>query len=325
MCCSFGQAVFRTLSHRSRIKKRNFSPESRKASAFQSVSETMSPSTIVVIGSLNTDLVTITNRIPDPGETLEAKGYSEHYGGKGANTSIAAHRLSHYKPGRTPVTKPEAGISPHEDMTVRMIGRVGADDRGRSLIENLKANGVDASGVEEVSGVMTGVCVAIVESQESNSTAGENRLLFHAGANHSLKPENFKRVQDFGRVKPNLIILQLEIPTKTVVQILDCAHKNGVDTLLNPSPADYLLTDVYRTVTHLVLNETEAAQLRARPTDNLGDEQGWANIAANFIELGVQNVVITLGAKGAYFKNRHDQGHIQAQPDIKVKDTTGAG
>ena len=274
----------------------------------------MPPPTIVIVGALNTDLVTVTDRVPDVGETLVAKHYSEHFGGKGANTSIAAYRLSHNKSGA-------------RNARIRMIGRVGDDARGPPLIENLTKKGVDASGVQKVGGKMTGVCIALVESESGHSGEGENRLLIHAGANHSLKPTEFKRWENFGvSSKPDLLISQLEIPRDTVTQVLDTASKNRIETLLNPSPVDWLPSDIYKTVGHLVVNETEAKALRLRSTDELDDEKSWASAAEDFIEMGVKNVVITLGSQGAYYStSRGVRGHVQAEPNVKVRDTTGAG
>lgn len=287
----------------------------------------MPHSTIVIVGALNTDLVTIMDRVPDVGETLLAKHYSEHFGGKGANTSIAAYRLSHNKSGARNVSRYGSSISPLEDIRISMIGRVGDDARGPPLIDNLKDNGVDASGVQQVRGEMTGICIALVESESGHSGVGENRLLIHAGANHSLKAAEFKSWENFGgSSKPDLLISQLEIPRDTVTQILDTASKNGIETLLNPSPVDWLPSDIYKTVAHLVVNQMEANALKIRPTNGLDDEKRWASVAEDFIEMGVENVVITLGAKGAYYSTRlGDRNHVQAEPNVKVKDTTGAG
>lgn len=287
----------------------------------------MPPSTIVIVGALNTDLVTVTDRVPDVGETLVAKHYSEHFGGKGANTSIAAYRLSHNKSGARNVTSYGGNISPLEDIRIRMIGRVGDDARGPPLIENLRKNGVDVSGVQKVRGEMTGVCIALVESESGDSGVGENRLLIHAGANYSLKPAEFKKWESFGSSsKPDLLISQLEIPRETVAQILDTASKNGIETLLNPSPVDWLPSDIYKRVAHLVVNETEANALKIRSTDGLEDEKRWASVAEDFIDMGVKNVVITLGANGAYYSTSlGDRDHVPAEPNVRVQDTTGAG
>ena len=287
----------------------------------------MPPSTIVIVGALNTDLVTVTDRVPDVGETLVAKHYSEHFGGKGANTSIAAYRLSHNKPGARNISSYGDSISPIEDIRIRMIGRVGDDARGRPLIDNLKKNGVDASGVQKIGGEMTGVCIALVESESGDSGVGANRLLIHAGANHSFKAAEFKRWESFGgSSKPDLLISQLEIPRDVVTQILETASRSGIETLLNPSPVDWLPSEIYETVAHVVVNETEAKTLRLRRTEWLDDEKSWARAAEDFITMGAKNVVITLGAKGAYYSTSlGGRGHVRAEPNIKVKDTTGAG
>ena len=258
----------------------------------------MSSALITVIGSLNKDLITRTSRVPDAGETLTANSFSTGSGGKGANQAVACARLSRHD------------AKAKGDVQVRMIGCVGFDSFGQELIEGLKNDGVDTSGVEYLDGVMTGVSVIIVEED-----TGENRIMFSPGANYGLTPERFI---DLPAPLPDLIVLQMEIPLETILQVLEIARKHAIDVLLNPAPALELPDAAYHAITHLVLNETEAALLsRTSGSD-------WDRVAENFLSKGVNNVIITLGSEGAFFATSESSGRISGE-NVKAVDTTGAG
>lgn len=258
----------------------------------------MASATITVIGSLNKDLVTRLTRIPSAGETITANSFSTGSGGKGANQAVACARLSKYD------TRSKA------DVHVRMIGCVGFDSFGQELIDGLNNDGVDTTGVELLEGEITGVSVIVVEED-----TGENRIMFSPGANYSLTPERFIELP---LPTPDLIVLQMEIPLETVLQVLEIARKHAVDVLLNPAPALELPQAAYQAITHLVLNETEAALLsQSSSTD-------WGSIATKFRSDGVKNVVITLGAEGAFFATSEQSGRVSADK-VQVVDTTGAG
>ena len=276
----------------------------------------MSLKTITIIGSLNTDLVTTTPRVPTGGETLTATSFSTGSGGKGANQAVACARLSRPNPGRSR----ESPDVPEPNITVKMIGAVGDDEFGPKLIEGLKDDGVKTDGVRLVGGEKTGVAVIIVEQD-----SGENRIMLNPGANHTLKPEHFMTKESLGIPLPDLIILQLEIPLPTVLQILKTAKEARVEVLLNPAPAISLPDEVYGSITHLIVNESEAAILTAMDVHNI-EAEGWRNVADKFFAKGVKNVVITLGAKGAFFATQGQQGqYTKAEKVEKVVDTTAAG
>ena len=253
---------------------------------------------ITVIGSLNKDLVTRTARIPSAGETITANSFTTGSGGKGANQAIACSRLSKQHAHST------------GDVRVRMIGCVGFDTFGQELIQGLKDDGVDTKGVESLEEEITGVSTIIVEED-----TGENRILFSPGANYALTPERFIELP---LPVPDLIVLQMEIPLETILQVLEIARKHAVDVLLNPAPALDLPQAAYQAITHLVLNESEAALLSQSP----GSE--WEGIAKHFLALGVNNVIITLGTDGAFFATKEQSGRVPADR-VKVVDTTGAG
>lgn len=258
----------------------------------------MAATRITVIGSLNKDLITRTSRVPNPGETITANSFSTGSGGKGANQAVACARLSRHD------------ARAKGDVEVRMIGCVGLDSFGQDLIQGLNADKIDTSGVDQLEKETTGVSVIAVEED-----TGENRIMFTPGANYSLTPERFI---DLPMPTPDLILLQMEIPLETILQILEISRKHAVDVMLNPSPAIELPDAAYSAITHLVVNETEAAIMSQR------SEPDWEKIAKHFHDLGVQNVVITLGVEGAFFSTRDERQRVPAEK-VKVVDTTGAG
>jgi ribokinase len=272
----------------------------------------MSLKTLTIIGSLNTDLVTITPRVPSGGETLTASSFSTGPGGKGANQAVACARLSRPNPASDP--------SPKLDVTVKMIGAVGSDEFGPALVSGLKNSFIDTDGVRTVKG-STGVAVILVESG-----SGENRILLSPGANGSLQPTDFTSSSSLGTPLPDLLIMQLEIPLPTVLQILETAQKAGVQVLLNPAPAVPLPISAYSAITHLIVNETEAAILTDRSVAEVEAEGfAWGVVTDELLQRGAKNVVVTLGSKGAFWASKTSSGFVPAEKVRKVVDTTAAG
>ncbi|KAI9834526.1 MAG: hypothetical protein M1819_002902 [Sarea resinae] len=260
---------------------------------------------ITVVGSLNADLVTRCSRLPNGGETLTALDFSTGSGGKGANQAVACARLSRPRHSKG-----------QPDVVVRMVGAVGDDVFGRDLVAGLTKDGIDVSDVRVLESQKTGNAVIIVEEG-----TGENRILLSPNANHSW-PETFA---GFSEPLPAVVVLQLEIPLQTVLSCIRVAKEKGVQVLLNPAPAVELPKDIYKDITHLILNETEAALLAGAKVEDLADGYWIPSVAERFLALGVENVVITLGAKGAYFSAKGGyEGHIPAE-EVKVIDTTAAG
>jgi ribokinase len=167
---------------------------------------------ITVIGSLNVDMVTVTSRIPEGGETILAKSFSSGWGGKGANQAVAAARLS------------EKGESSTSTL-VRMIGAVGDDAFGSAMLESLQDDGIDITGIRTVPGVSTGAATVLVEER-----SGENRILVTPGANATLKwNEDLVGTQGYGDVA----IFQLETPMKVVLAHTAKAHAAGTQVSLH--------------------------------------------------------------------------------------------
>ena len=257
---------------------------------------------INVIGSLNKDLVTRTSRIPSAGETLTATSFNTGSGGKGANQAVACARLSRNKVRSEPVYA-----------NVAMIGVVGDDSFGQDLQCELSQNCVDVSKVQVKKGEKTGVAVIVVEE-----SSGENRILVVPNANSIMGPEYFDSLP---APIPDLIILQLEIPLNTVLRVLQLAKEKNVDVLLNPSPVTELPSEVYKGLTHLILNEEESKELLRRRGESSVLERGEI-----FLEMGVKNVVITMGSRGSYaFTSTEPPFGTPAMKGLNVIDTTAAG
>ncbi|KAL8752825.1 MAG: hypothetical protein Q9184_005614 [Pyrenodesmia sp. 2 TL-2023] len=265
------------------------------------------------------------DRLADDGETVVASAFSMAPGGKGSNSAVAVHRLTRSNPKTSQLLVDDATEEKDADRTddvhVRMVGAVGADQFGLPLKENLEACGVNVDGVRVVEGEKTAISNILVEAD-----SGANRIMQYPGVSHSFTASDFMTVESLGGgVKPDLIICQLELHRAAIEQAIETAGREGVDVLLNPSPAFGLIPDIYRYVTHLVMNETETVLLSEIEPDDIVHRTGRTRVAEHFLTLGVKNVVITLGAKGAYFATEGTSGDVEAEQNLKVVDTSGAG
>jgi ribokinase len=246
---------------------------------------------IVVVGSINIDLVANADRIPVAGETLTGSGFHIHHGGKGANQAVAAARLGY---------------------PVRMIGRVGDDAFGEQLRNGLHEAGVDTSAVA-VSQGSSGVAVILV------AASGENSIVVIPGANAQVLPAdldiNIESIRSAG-----IVLAQLEIPLETVVHLARLCEREGVPLMLDPAPARDLPTELLSRVTWFTPNETEAAAY----TDTQPGAENTA-IARELMEKGIAGVVLKLGARGAYLAARESQAHSIPPFPVKAIDTTAGG
>ena len=272
---------------------------------------------ITVIGSLMVDHIFFINRLPDIGETYPADRYQKAPGGKGANAAIATYRTCH--------TNPRSETSPNAakdfEINVRMVGAVGKDAEGQFMLEALRKNQVNSDDVKEIADINTGMMFVMVEKINDSM---DNRLISTTGANAALKPEAFANKSDLcNGTQPDLIITQLELELGTIERILETAGKAEIPILLNAAPAITILSDLCRNITHLVVNETEAAILSGREVKEVSRET-WGEIAQEFLRDGVENVVITLGAEGAFYANSETSGLVHAFK-IDPVDPTGAG
>ncbi|KAL9116954.1 MAG: hypothetical protein Q9187_006514 [Circinaria calcarea] len=280
-----------------------------------------SPSRILIIGSLNTDLTTLTPRLPRAGETLTATSFRTGCGGKGANQAVACARASRRRPPPPADPRNVSNSSSHDsddvNVQVSMVGAVGSDTYGTQLLNELSGNGIDVSGISVHENVPTGVAVIIVES-----STGENRILVIPGANALVTFDNLVPPL------PELVVLQLEIPLQIVLAVMRAARQQGVDVLLNPAPAVELPVEALQGLGHLVMNESEASILSGGVPDSEEADSDMALQSAlrKFSDLAVQQTIITLGAEGvAYSTGQGSFARLAAEEVDKVIDTTAAG
>jgi ribokinase len=248
----------------------------------------MSPE-IVVVGSLNLDIVVPVPEHPAPGDTVLGGDYRRHCGGKGANQAVAAARL-----GRS----------------VDMIGCVGDDEPGRTLTSALAGDGVRVDGVRVGPESPTGLALITVDP------AGENAIVVSPGANAQLSVKDVSEAS--ARIaEAGVVLLQLEVPIDTVTRAAEIAA--GV-VILNPAPAQALPAALLSSVDLLVPNRGELAVLAGRDE---GKELDEVISAARALD-GPSAVVVTLGAEGAVLITADDALHVPAF-DVEPVDTTGAG
>jgi ribokinase len=261
----------------------------------------MAKSKILVVGSLNMDQVVRVPRIPALGETLLGAGSLKLVpGGKGANQAVAMSRLG---------------------APVAMAGRVGSDPFGERLLSSLQTDNVDTD-------------LIVVDQEEASGVAfifltpdGNNAIVVAAGANMRVgKDQVHTSTITKAIAQARALVLQLEIPSETVVLLIAAAHNAGVPVVLNLAPGHPLARDVLRQVETLIVNETEASLLSGQRVDNLEE----ARIVATVLhEQGIPRVVITLGSQGALLATGDEAGKTriiyQPAPAVQVIDTTAAG
>jgi ribokinase len=248
---------------------------------------------IAVVGSVNTDLTTVTNSVPRSGETIFGSGFHLGFGGKGANQAVAARLCG---------------------ADVLMVAKVGDDIFGKAMAANLASYGIDTAHVGVVNGVSSGVAVILVEP------TGQNRIVVVKGANDRLGPADVDAAAaDLRGV--DAIILQFEIPLDTVYHTIDFARTHDILCIVNPAPA--LPADIgsLADADYFIPNETEAERTAGLPVHSIGDAE---ICAAALIQKGLRRVVITLGERGSLVAT---SGGAELIAPFKVTpvDTTGAG
>ncbi|OAI71876.1 ribokinase, partial [Ralstonia solanacearum] len=249
---------------------------------------------VLVVGSLNMDLVIRTPCLPQPGQTVSAPALETIPGGKGANQAVAAARLG---------------------SRVAMLGCVGDDPHGTALREGLRREGVETAMVTAHAGAPTGIaCVTVADS-------GQNTIVIVAGANRLLTPAMIDAQQAaFERAK--VIVCQLESPPDAVERALRLGQRLGKTVILNPAPAaGPLPTPWLAACDYLIPNETEAALLTARPVDS---PEAALDAAADLHAQGARHVIITLGARGIAYVDATSRLLMPAYP-ARAIDATAAG
>lgn len=250
-------------------------------------------SKIVVIGSSNTDLVVNTDRAPEGGETVLGNGFVVNHGGKGANQAVAVSRIGG---------------------TVSFISKVGNDTFGSQMRRHYEDEGMDVSYVLVDALAPSGVALIIVDGK------AENRIVVAPGANGNLREEDIDKAR-LAVEKSEFVLLQLEIPMTTVEYAARMAASLGKKVIVNPAPACPLSEELLRDVYLITPNETEAGILTGI---TIVDNDSAIKAAEALLGLGVQNVVITLGEKGALVYNAEVSMFVPAY-QVKAVDTTAAG
>ena len=250
--------------------------------------------TIVVFGSINLDLVVEVPHLPIKGETVVGNRFFSATGGKAANQAVAVAKLG---------------------MPVYSIGRIGSDNFGQVILENLQKVGVDTTGVIVDPNTHSGVASIVVDSR------GDNAIACAAGANNLVREEELAR---FATLLPQakVVLLELGIPIPTVLEALRQAKQHNCQVVLDPAPAQSRLPEeLYSLVDIITPNEIEASQLVGFTVDGITT----ARQAASFLhQMGVKTVIITLGSQGAFCSTPEESFWAKPIP-AKVLDTVAAG
>ena len=248
---------------------------------------------IAVVGSANVDLTTFNDVFPRPGETIFGKKFDLGFGGKGANQAVAA-RL--------------CGAS------VGMVAKVGSDLFGPATIKNFESQGIDASHVRIAEGVSSGVAPIFVDPN------GQNRIIVVKGANDMLSPEDVDAAAPLLR-KADTIVMQFEIPLRTVYHTVRFAKANGIRCIVNPAPAQKVDFQEAGAADYFIPNESEAEAITGMPVHSIDDAKKCAEF---LLRQGMSRVVVTLGERGSLVAG---SGGMELIPAFKVQavDTTGAG
>jgi ribokinase len=250
---------------------------------------------IVVVGSINTDLVAVTKRIPIAGETVLGSDFQIHPGGKGANQAVAVARLGY---------------------PVRLIGRLGNDTFGAELRTHLEAAGVEITGVSTGDGV-SGVAVIVV------SEHGENTIVLAPGANSKVTPEDIDVNISILR-SAGMVLAQLEIPLETIEYLARVCARENVPLILDPAPARDLPAGIFKDLAWFTPNQTEAAFY-------IGNKHSESNtpppaeMARVFLSNGCRGVVLKMGAHGTYLASQSGISSLVPAFSVKAVDTTAAG
>jgi ribokinase len=246
--------------------------------------------TVVVVGSINIDLVVRVPRLPVPAETVTGGAFERHQGGKGANQAVAAARLG---------------------ATVALVGAVGDDEFGREALVDLGREGIDVGRVIQLSDSPTGVAVVVVDE------SGENQIAVASGANTALSAEQVESALAGPQMPPvGVLLVSFELSDAAVLAAARVGAERGMHVVVNPAPARELPQELLRTAPILVANESE--------TEALTGEREPSNGARALAARTAAPVVVTLGAAGAILVVRDDVEHLPA-PIVEVVDTIGAG
>jgi ribokinase len=249
---------------------------------------------IVVVGSINLDLVVSADHIPQVGETIIGNGFNTFYGGKGANQAVAAAKLGY---------------------PVAMVGNVGDDDFGANLRTGLEDVGVNTTYVNTVEGASG---IALI----TTGARGENNIVVVPGANGLLTPKLLEKAAPVLE-RAGFLLAQLEIPLETIEYLAHFAEQHDIPLMLDPAPARELSGMLLRSLSWITPNETETAALLRTSFENGNQDSG--AMAERLLDFGVENVLLKLGSHGCLIA----QGTLAKERvpafSVNAVDTTAAG
>ena len=252
-----------------------------------------SPPTIVVLGGINMDLIAVSPRLPEPGETVAGDQFYTAPGGKGANQAVAAARLG---------------------ADVRMVGRIGSDMFGPMLLEDLHGQGVNVRGVATDTEHSSGVAVILLDDSR------QNHIVAVYGANMECDEDQL-RATESALEGADSLLLQMEVPFPISLAAARSAKERGVRVVWDPAPAGDVSSDAFSALDILTPNQAEAEALTGIEVTDVGS----ARVAAESLrQLGVPVVVVKLGERGAYYASDNGSGHV-APYHVEVVDTVAAG
>ncbi|TDQ79796.1 ribokinase [Sphingobacterium yanglingense] len=248
---------------------------------------------IVVVGSTNTDMVVKTERFPNPGETVLGGEFLMNLGGKGANQAVAAARLG---------------------ADVHFITRVGDDLFGQEAIKQLRNENIDVSGIGVDRGENSGVALITIDKN------AENNIVVASGANAKLSFED-DTVLKKAINSETIVLVQLEIPQRSIEQVCHHAKEVGAVVVLNPAPASMLSDFILQTIDIVTPNQQEAEALSGIAVTDVDSAK---RAAMKIHSLGPRVVIITMGAAGAFLYSAEESAFVDAYK-VKAIDTTAAG
>ncbi len=250
---------------------------------------------LVVVGSINLDLVSVAPRIPLRGETLMASSFGTFPGGKGANQAVAAARLG---------------------TRVSMIGKLGNDSFGAELRANLHSAGVDTDAVDTES---TSSGIAQIITAEN----GENVIVVTPGANARVSPHFLEKHLDLIR-GAGIVLTQLEIPLETVEYLASITRKEGIPLVLDPAPAQPLPPSLLERVDWLTPNESETCSLLSLKSQDV-PENALKEVAELLLHHGSRNALLKLGQRGCYLALADGRRVSLPAYVVPAVDSTAAG
>jgi ribokinase len=246
---------------------------------------------IVVVGSINMDIIMETNKLPKKGETVLGNNIINKPGGKGSNQAFTASKFG---------------------AETYLFGKIGKDNYGYELLHYFKSQNINTKFITQEDNEKTGVAAVIIDSR------AENSIIVIPGANHSFKETDFNKLAKI-LDEVDIALFQFEIPKEVAFKAIEMAHKKNVKILLDPAPVLEIPDEIYSKIDVIMPNLQEAKELT-----NLSNGDKLSDYADYFINKGVKCVLLTLGNKGIYAKNNEEEYTL---PICKVDsvDSTGAG